>query len=68
MHGPFHNGHFLRAHRTVALQCGQSRQHRVKTGAEHRGTGPDGSGRTDPGRGVAGGELQHPHQELDHGR
>ena len=57
VHGPFHNGHFLRAHRTVALQCGQPRQHRVKTSAEHRSTGPDGSGRTDPGRGVAGGEL-----------
>ena len=68
VHGPFHNGHFLRIHRTVALQCGQPRQHRVQILAEHRSTGPDGGGGTDPGRGVAGGELQHPHQELDHGR
>ena len=35
--------------------------------AEHRGTRSDGGGGTDPGRGVTGGQLQHPHQELGHG-
>ena len=29
--------------------------------------GPDRGGGTDPGRGFAGGELQHPDQELGHG-
>jgi hypothetical protein len=30
VHGPFHNGDFLRAYDAVALQPGQPRQYRVQ--------------------------------------
>ena len=57
VHGPFHNGHFLRIHRTVALQRRQLGQRRFQFLAEHGGTGSDRGCGTDPGRGVAGGQL-----------
>ncbi len=44
-----------------AASCGSSRFQLL---AEHRGPRPDRGGGSDPGGGVAGGELQHPDQEL----
>ena len=68
VHSPFHNLHLLRTHHTVALQRRQLRQQRFQCFAEHRSPRSERRRSVDTGRGLAVGELQHPHQELDHGR